>query len=225
MTAMVTRACDIVLLGPPGAGKGTQAKRLAAAFELLHVSTGDLLRDEIGRGTALGAEARAFMIKGELVPDALVGKMLMGLLYGQAAGGGCVYDGYPRTTAQAELLDTLLAELARRVDAVLYVGVPDEVIISRMAGRRSCPGCGAVYHVEANPPAAEGVCDVCSGGLVQREDDREEVVLERLRVYRRHTEPLLELYRHRGNLNEVDGLGSVDEVFGRLRSALESCHR
>lgn len=222
MTAMVTRACDIVLLGPPGAGKGTQAKRLAAAFELLHVSTGDLLRDELGRGTPLGTEARAFMARGELVPDALVGKMLMGLLHSQAAGGGCVYDGYPRTTAQAELLDTLLAELARRVDAVLYIGVPDEVIIGRMAGRRSCPSCGAVYHVTANPPAAEGVCDACGGGLVQREDDREEVVLERLRVYRRHTEPLLEFYRRRGNLNEVDGLGGVDEVFGRLRSALES---
>lgn len=223
MTAMVTRACDIVLLGPPGAGKGTQAKRLAAAFELLHVSTGDLLRDEIARGTALGTEARTFMARGELVPDEVVGRMLVGLLHTQAAGGGCVYDGYPRTSAQAELLDTSLAEMARRVDRVLFLTVPDETIIERMAGRRSCPGCGAVYHITAQAPLRHGVCDVCETPLVQREDDREDVVLERLRVFRERTEPLLGFYRQRGNLAEVEGLGGVDEVFARLRSALEVC--
>lgn len=223
MTAMVTRACDIVLLGPPGAGKGTQAKRLAAAFELLHVSTGDLLRDEVARQTALGIEARTFMARGELVPDEVVGRMLVGLLHTRSAASGCVFDGYPRTTAQAELLDTSLAEMARRVDRVLVLSVPDEVIIERMAGRRSCPGCGAVYHITANAPRQAGSCDVCDGQLVQREDDREDVVLERLRVYRQRTEPLLGFYSQRGNLAEVEGLGAVDEVFARLRSAMESC--
>ncbi len=217
---MVTRALDVVLLGPPGAGKGTQAKRVAAAFGLLHISTGDLLRDEVARGTALGQEAKGFMNRGELVPDEVVGKMLAKRLHSQQAALGCVYDGYPRTTAQGNLLDGLLAELGRRVDAVLYLNVPDSELLSRITGRRSCPACGAVYHVAAQPPKADGVCDSCGGRLVQREDDREEVVRERLRVYREHTAPLLEFYRGRKILREADGSVAPDEVFKRLREAL-----
>jgi adenylate kinase len=170
---MVTRALDVILLGPPGAGKGTPATRIAAAFELLHISTGDLLRDEVAKDTSLGEEAKGYMNRGELVPDALVGKMLAKRLHSQQAALGCVYDGYPRTTAQAVLLDGLLSELNRRVDVVLYLGVPDADILARITGRRSCPTCGAVHHVVTLPPIAEGVCDRCGAALVQRNDDRE----------------------------------------------------
>lgn len=219
---MVNRALDVVLLGPPGAGKGTQAKRMASAFELLHLSTGDLLRDEVKRSTSLGVRAKGFMEKGELVPDELVGKMLMGRLHSQQAGMGCVFDGYPRTTAQAALLDGLLAEIGRRLDAVLYINVPDGELLARLTGRRSCPKCGAVYHVTANPPKKEGVCDVCGTELVQRPDDREEVINERLRVYHSSTAPLLDLYRGRGVLREVNGVGDPEEIFGALREAMRS---
>ena len=217
---MVTRALDLVLLGPPGAGKGTQAKRVAAAFDLLHISTGDLLRDEVARRSALGNEAKAFMNRGELVPDALVAKMLANVLHSRRAALGCVYDGYPRTTAQEEVLEDLLAELNRRVDIALYIAVPDQEILSRITGRRSCPSCGAVYHVTTQAPKNTGVCDACGGALAQREDDREDVVRERLKVYRTHTAPLLDLYRARGILREVDGSRGPDEVFVGLREAM-----
>lgn len=222
---MVNRALDVVLLGPPGAGKGTQAKRIAAAFELLHVSTGDLLREEVARGTSLGEQAKAFMNRGELVPDELVGKMLACRLHTQPAALGCAFDGYPRTTAQAQLLDGLLAELNRRVDVVLYLRVEDEEILKRLTGRRSCPACGAIYHLVTQPPKVEGVCDICQAALVQREDDRDEVVRERLRVYREHTAPLLTLYRGRGNLREVDGSSGADEVFEHLREVMGGARR
>ncbi len=217
---MVTRALDIVLLGPPGAGKGTQAKRMAAAFDLLHISTGDLLREEVAKRSGLGVEAQGYMNRGELVPDALVGKMLSKLLHSRRAALGCVFDGYPRTTAQEEMLEDLLAELNRRVDVALYIGVTDAEILARVTGRRSCPSCGAVYHLSTQPPKVDGVCDSCNAALVQREDDREEVVRERLKVYRKHTAPLLDLYRSRGILREVDGASGPDQVFQHLREAM-----
>jgi adenylate kinase len=219
---MVTRALDVILLGPPGAGKGTQAKRIAAAFELLHISTGDLLREEVAKGTGLGLEAKGFMNRGELVPDELVGKMLAKRLHSQQAALGCVYDGYPRTTAQAVLLDGLLSELNRRVDVVLFLNVADGELLARLTGRRSCPACGAVFHVVTQPPKSEGTCDACGAALVQRDDDREDVVSERLRVYRDHTAPLLEFYRGRRILREVKGEVSPDEVFQRMRDAMGS---
>jgi len=222
---MVTRALDVVLLGPPGAGKGTQAKRLAAAYELLHLSTGDLLREEVARGSELGREAEGYMKRGELVPDALVGKMLLARLHSQQAAAGCAFDGYPRNLEQAGLLDGLLAELNRRVDIALYLNVPDEALLERLTGRRSCPSCGAVYHVVTHPPHVEGVCDTCGGALVQRADDREEVIRERLRVYHQQTAPLLEHYQARGALREVVGTGTQDEVFERLREAMRSTKR
>ncbi len=216
---MVNRALDVVLLGPPGAGKGTQAKRLASAFELLHISTGDLLRDEVARGSALGDEAKAFMNRGELVPDEVVGRMLYAHLHSQAAAGGCAFDGYPRTTEQAELLDGLLAELGRRLDVVVYLDVPDQEVLERLAGRRSCADCGAVGDDGSDR------CPSCGGELVEREDDAPDVVRERLEVYRRKTEPLLSLYRDRGLLREVDGVGSRDDVFAALREATRSVRR
>lgn len=216
---MVNRALDVVLLGPPGAGKGTQAKRLASAFELLHISTGDLLRDEVARGSALGEEAKAFMNRGELVPDEVVGRMLYAHLHSQSAAGGCVFDGYPRTTEQAALLDGLLAELGRRVDAALYLDVADDEVLRRLAGRRSCATCGAVDQTDGDR------CSSCGGELVEREDDAPDVVRERLAVYRRKTEPLLSLFRDRGLLRDVNGVGSRDDVFASLREAARSVRR
>jgi adenylate kinase len=219
---MVSRALDIVLLGPPGAGKGTQAKRIAAAFEILHISTGDMLREEVAKGSGPGQEAKEYMNKGELVPDALVGKMLTKLLHSRRGALGCVYDGYPRTTAQEALLEDLLAELNRRVDVALYLDVPDRELLARITGRRSCPSCGAVYHVATQSPKTEGICDACGTALVQRDDDKATVVRERLKVYRKHTAPLLKLYEDRGILREVDGAVNPDEVFKRLREAMGS---
>jgi adenylate kinase len=217
---VVTRALDVVILGPPGAGKGTQAKRLAAAFDLLHISTGDMLREEVSKASGLGAEAKGYMDRGELVPDELVGKMLSKLLHGRRAALGCVYDGYPRTTAQEVLLEDVLAELNRRVDVTIYLNVPDKEIVARITGRRSCRSCGAIYHVVTQPPKKEGVCDACGAPLSQRDDDREQVVRERLKVYHKHTAPLLELYKARGILREVGGSPAPDEVFTRLREAM-----
>jgi adenylate kinase len=219
---MVTRALDVVLLGPPGAGKGTQAKRIASAFGLLHISTGDMLRDEVAKGSGLGQEAEEYMNRGELVPDALVGKMLSKFLHSRRGTLGCVYDGYPRTTAQEELLEDLLAELNRRVDVALYLNVPNRELLARITGRRSCPSCGAVYHVATQPPRKDGICDACGTALVQRDDDRAPVVRERLKVYRKHTAPLLKLYEDRGIFREVDGAVNPDEVFKRLREAMGS---
>jgi adenylate kinase len=219
---MVTRALDVVLLGPPGAGKGTQARRLAEAYALLHVSTGDLLRDEVARGTGPGLEAKAFMNRGELVPDEVVGRMLLRRLHSQQASVGCVYDGYPRTTAQAHLLDGLLAELNRRIDAALFLDVPDEDLVTRMAGRRSCPACGSVYHLAAHPPKDGANCDGCGSGLVLRDDDHDDAIRERLRVYKAATAPLLDLYRGRGILREIVGTGTPDQVDGRLREGMRS---
>jgi adenylate kinase len=217
---MVTRAFDLVLFGAPGAGKGTQARRLAAAFELSHLCTGDLLREEVERCTSLGEAARDFMNRGELVPDDVIKRVLFGRLHTQQASLGCVYDGVPRTTAQAELLDGLLAELNRRVDLVFNIHLPEVDLVARVTGRRSCPSCSAVYNTALMPPREAGVCDHCGARLIQREDDREDVSRERLRIHHERTAPLLDLYQRRGTLVEVDGRGQQDEVFGRLHEGI-----
>jgi adenylate kinase len=217
---MVSRALDVVLLGPPGAGKGTQAQRLARAYGVLRLSTGDMLWEEVKKGTELGLQVRSWLDDGDLVPDQVISRMLLTRLHSQQGIGGCAYDGYPRTAHQAALLDGLLAELNRRVDVAVYLDVPDEDLLERLGGRLTCTECGAIYHELSAPPRRDGVCDACDGALAKRDDDRAEVVSERLRVYRQRTESLLDLYRGRGVLREIPGCGSPDEVFAKVVEAI-----
>ncbi len=212
----------VVLLGLPGAGKGTQAARLAERLGLAHVASGDLFREALAEGTPLGLQAQAYMERGDLVPDEIVVRMVLERIGRPDCAGGVVLDGFPRTSAQAEALDTALAAGGRAVTAVLKVVVPDPVVLERLTGRRVCRNCQAPYHVRFRPPAREGVCDLCGGELYQREDDREETVRRRIEVYREQTAPLEAYYRERGLLREVDGNGSVDMVTERLLQALEA---
>lgn len=210
----------VVLLGPPGAGKGTQAARLAEHQGAVHVASGDLFREALAAGTPLGRKAQEYMGRGELVPDDIVVEMVLERLAKPDCDRGVILDGFPRTAAQAEALDRALAAQGRRVDAALAMDVPEAAILERMTGRRICRECQAPYHVRFNPPAREGRCDRCGGLLYQREDDREETVRHRLAVYAEQTLPLVSYYRQRGILRQVDGLGTLDEVTERLVQAL-----
>lgn len=201
----------IILLGPPGAGKGTQAELLARRLGLEHISTGDLLREEARRGTELGRKAEDYMDRGELVPDDLIIEMLEGRL-----NKNIILDGFPRTLRQAEAL----AELVE-VDRVLDLELPEEEVVRRLAARRVCEQCGRNYNLLTNPPREEGVCDACGGRLIQREDDRPEVVRRRYRLYQEEIAPLKEFYRERGLLAELDGARSIEEVFQEALQLLE----
>jgi adenylate kinase len=209
----------VILLGAPGAGKGTQAARLAQARALPHVSTGDLLRDHVERGTELGAKAKSFMERGEYVPDALVLDMLATRVSAPDCRAGYVLDGFPRTDVQARALDQRL----EGVDQVLVVNleVSDASIVERAAGRLSCRQCARVYHVRSAPPRQAGACDACGGELFQRSDDAAPVVRERLRVYREKTAPLVRFYQERGLLTTLDGEQAPDTVFGRLNGLIQ----
>lgn len=220
MAAPPYRALNLVLLGPPGSGKGTQAKMLAERYEIPHISTGDILRDEVARETSLGLEVRSLMEKGELVPDRVMAGILLHRIDRDDCARGFILDGYPRTVEQAGVLDDILGELGRTLESVLLITTPDEVIVRRITGRRSCPQCGRVYHVEHNPPEDGTTCDVCGAELMQRADDREEVVRDRLRVYREKTEPIVDLYGARGLLMEIDGDRPVSEVTREILAAL-----
>ncbi len=199
----------MMMLGPPGAGKGTQAKRLSARLEIPHVSTGDMLRDARRRNTELGREAAEYMDAGKLVPDEVVIGIVAQRLKADDASEGFILDGFPRTRAQAEALGEMGVEL----DAVINIEVSDEEVIRRLGGRLSCPECGAVYHQEAKPPAQEDVCDECGHqGLITRDDDRPEAIKERLASYHRQTAPLIEFYDKRGVLEGIDGESSPDDV-------------
>ena len=201
-----------VFLGPPGAGKGTQAKRLVEAMGILHLSTGDMLRAAKASGTPVGLRARAFMDKGDLVPDDVVDALVEERLREEDARRGFLLDGYPRTIGQATALSRVLAKLVSPLTAVILLEVDDDALVRRVTGRRSCTRCGAVYHIDANPTKREGICDACGAEVVQRVDDTDAVVLERLRVYREQTAPLAEHYCSQGYLRRVDGNRSIDEV-------------
>jgi adenylate kinase len=210
----------IVLLGPPASGKGTQAARLREELGLTHVASGDLFRENLKNETALGLKAKAYMDRGELVPDDVTIAMVMDRLSRLDCASGALLDGFPRTIAQAKALDKALAEQGSRVSSVPYVAVPDEVLVDRVSGRRLCRTCGESYHVKFNPPQQPGVCDKDGGELYQRDDDKPETVRKRLKVYWEQTSPLIDHYRDLGVLVEVDGDQSIDAVTEDLRAAL-----
>jgi adenylate kinase len=210
----------VILLGPPGAGKGTQAGNIAEAYDIPHISTGDILRANVREGTELGLEAKRFMDAGDLVPDDVIIGMVGDRLAQPDAAKGFLFDGFPRTVPQAEALEALLQQREQPLDVVLRLAVDEDEVVSRLTGRRTCTGCGAVFHVTHQPPSTEGVCDACGGELVQRDDDREDVVRNRLEVYRRSTEPLEEFYWNRGLLRDVEAVGTVAEVGQRAAAVL-----
>ena len=210
----------IVLFGPPGAGKGTQAHRIADRFNLALIATGDIFRQNVENETELGQEAKAYMEKGELVPDDVVVRMVLARLDEPDAKGGFILDGFPRTLPQAQALEEDLAQQARPLSVVLKFAVPDEVAVKRLAGRRTCRRCQRTYNIEFKPPRSDMVCDVDQGELVQRRDDAEETVRHRLEVYHRSTEPLEFYFWERGLLRQVDAEGTEDEVIERAIEAI-----
>jgi len=210
----------IIMLGAPGAGKGTQAIKIAETYGIPHVSTGDIFRANIKAGTELGRKAKSFMDAGGLVPDDVTIGMLLDRIHEEDCKNGYVLDGFPRTIPQAESLTGALSKENGNVDYAVNIDVPDENIINRMNGRRACLNCGATYHVQYMPPKQEGICDTCGSKLVLRDDDRPETVSKRLRVYHEQTQPLIEYYKKAGILKEVDGTQDMNKVFEDIRTIL-----
>lgn len=215
----------IVLLGPPGAGKGTQAQLVAEKLGLIHISSGDLFREHLHKNTALGQQARAYIDRGELVPDDLTISMVRERLSLEGCQTGALLDGFPRTPAQAEALAEVLDNLDGSVSSVPYISVPSEVLIARLSGRWTCKATGHIYHELHNPPTKAGVCDYDGSVLYQREDDKEETVKRRIQVYLNQTEPLIEYYRDKGLLVEVEGNQPINEVTESLLKALNDCEK
>jgi adenylate kinase len=211
---------NLILLGPPGAGKGTQAERLQADFGLPHISTGDMLRAQVAQGTELGREAERYMNAGELVPDEVILGMIEQRIAEQDARGGFLLDGFPRNTSQADALAAMLAGAGRRLTGVLLIEVPDAEVVRRLAGRRVCLKSGHVYHVEFDPSKREGVCDQDGSRLIQRDDDKEETIRRRLEVYARQTAPLIDYYESASLLRRFDGQRDPDEVHDRVRATV-----
>ncbi len=210
----------IIMLGAPGAGKGTQAKQIAAKYNIPHISTGDIFRANIKNGTELGKKAKEYMDQGLLVPDELTCDLVMDRIAEDDAKNGFVLDGFPRTIPQAEALTAALEKIGQKMDFAIDVDVPDENIVKRMSGRRACLKCGATYHIVAIPPKKEGICDACGSELVQRDDDKPETVQKRLDVYHEQTQPLIEYYTGQGILKSVDGTLPMEEVFTAITSIL-----
>ncbi|MBV9007176.1 MAG: adenylate kinase [Solirubrobacterales bacterium] len=211
---------NLILLGPPGAGKGTQAERLQDDFQVPFISTGDMLRANVKGGTELGREARNYMDAGELVPDDLIVAMVAERLQEDDAEDGFILDGFPRTIEQAHALDRQLSELSRRVTAVLLIDVPDSDLVRRLSGRRVCVKAGHNYHIEFDPPKHEGVCDQDGSKLIQRDDDKPEVIRNRLRVYHDQTEPLVDYYDEQGVLRKIDGTRDPTDVHDHIRAVI-----
>lgn len=210
----------IIMLGAPGAGKGTQAKMIAEKYQIPHISTGDIFRANIKNGTELGMEAKKYMDQGLLVPDELTVRILLDRVAQEDCAGGYVLDGFPRTIPQAEVLDQELTRLGEKIDYAIDVDVPDENIVRRMSGRRACLKCGATYHIEHIPPKAEGVCDDCGSELVLRDDDKPETVQNRLKVYHDQTQPLIQFYTEKGIMKVVDGTMEMEDVFAAIEDIL-----
>ena len=212
----------IVLLGPPGAGKGTQAKSISNRYSIPHISTGDIFRKNISEETPLGIEAKRYMDNGQLVPDEVTINMVKDRLTWDDCKNGYLLDGFPRTVVQAEALQEFLAQRNESLDTALLIEVPMTFILERMTGRRVCPSCGASYHIKFNPSNIDGVCDVCGSDIVQRKDDTEETVKERLDVYQRQTQPLIDFYKEVNLLSTVDGTKAINSVFESICKVLGS---
>ena len=211
----------IIMLGAPGAGKGTQAKMLAEKYGIPHISTGDIFRANIKNGTELGAKAKEYMDKGLLVPDELVVDLIMDRFKADDCKNGYILDGFPRTIPQAEALDAALAANGEKIDYAVNVEVPDENIVNRMSGRRACVGCGATYHIVNIPPKKEGICDKCGKELVIRKDDEPETVKKRLEVYHEQTAPLIDYYKNEGILRVIDGTTGLEQGFQDICAILD----
>lgn len=212
----------IIMLGAPGAGKGTQAKQIAKTYGVPHISTGDIFRANIKEGTELGKKAQEYMDQGLLVPDELVCDLVVDRIHREDCKKGYVLDGFPRTIPQADALDAALAHNNEKIEFAIDIEVPDENIIKRMSGRRSCKDCGSIFHTVYNPPKKENSCDVCGGELVLRDDDKEDTVKKRLDVYHEQTAPLIAHYKEAGSLYEIDGTQDIDVVFHEIKKILEA---
>ncbi len=212
---------QIVLFGPPGAGKGTQAKFISEEFNIPHISTGDILRENVREGTPLGKKAKAYMDKGELVPDNILIDIIKDRLQKPDTRKGFLLDGYPRTLKQAEALDRILDDINKNLDSVVNVDVSASELVRRLSGRRTCRSCGATYHIKSNPPKVPGICDQCGGELYQRADDTEAAIKNRIEVYKKQTQPLIDYYKKKGLLIDIDGEREIDEVRSDIMKALE----
>jgi adenylate kinase len=211
----------MILVGPPGCGKGTQAQMLQQRYKIPQLSMGDMLRAAVREGTEVGAKAKGYMDQGKLVPDQTIVDVMRERVQKPDCENGYILDGFPRTLKQAEALEKLLEEMKRPLTATVAIAVPDDEVVRRLSGRRQCKSCGVGYHVEFKPSKAEGICDSCGGELYQRDDDNEATILSRLKVYYDQTSPLLDYYRERGLLEEVNGVGSINMIFGAICSLID----
>lgn len=211
----------MIFLGPPGAGKGTQAEKICRDHNIIQLSTGDILRANRKEGTELGQKAQKYMDAGELVPDQIIIDMIKEELKKPELGNGYILDGFPRTVPQAEALDKLLLDLWQKLNTVLVLEVPNEELVKRLTARRTCKSCGKSYHLKFNPPAKEDICDACGGNLYQRDDDKEGPIRNRLKVYEEQTFPLIDYYEKQDLARKINGVGGLDEVYSRISSVLE----